>query len=158
DVPAALARVIDKMLAKRVTDRYQTPGEVADALAGLRADWTITTGAAPTEKVAAVASGTRLAASAPTLRRAGGATPGWLWGMAGRWPRLSLGMGCALFLGLAMVLLGSKPWGGILESDEKAAIQGVLQLLDRPEIEEAEVLQRLTRLIRKNPGILPTLR
>lgn len=33
DVPAGVQAVIDKMMAKRVEDRYATPGDVADALA-----------------------------------------------------------------------------------------------------------------------------
>jgi WD40 repeat protein len=33
DIPPAVARVVQKLMAKRPADRYQTPGELADALA-----------------------------------------------------------------------------------------------------------------------------
>jgi uncharacterized protein (TIGR03067 family) len=37
DAPAALAKVLDKMMAKDPADRYQTPAEVAGALSSIRA-------------------------------------------------------------------------------------------------------------------------
>lgn len=164
EVPAALGRVLDKMLAKRVTDRFQTPGEVADALAALFANGTIPAGGGAATQVAPIPLAGKAPPAAPVghrLARAAAAALRWGWSTARRRPRLAVGLAGTLLLGLAVVLWpfpGTKPLGGVFATSETAAIQDVLQLLDRAEADEAEVLQRLTRLLRKHPGSLPSLR
>jgi WD40 repeat protein/tRNA A-37 threonylcarbamoyl transferase component Bud32 len=104
DVPAAVAAVVRKLMAKRPEDRYQTPAELAEALAPLAAAAAGTPPAAASEVTADTAGGWSDVAAAGEAgpdaayaRRRAAARR--------RWLLLNL-VGAAVFVGLVGLVLG----------------------------------------------------
>ena len=91
EVPATVADVLTRMLAKRPEDRYQTPGEVAAALAPLAGSTT----------PAVLASGRRFAAELLALGRQLGQFGLASWQALGR--RAKIGVGVSLLLMFALL-------------------------------------------------------
>lgn len=110
DLPASVPPVLRKMLAKRPEDRYQTPGELARALAwvhtgGIQATIPTAIRVGPTPSAVPVGPGSSVAlalrARLPLLRRMLSgclAAASWCVRTAWRRPRLSLSVGGALTL------------------------------------------------------------
>jgi len=104
-VPAAVADVLTHMLAKRPEDRYQTPGEVAAALAVLGGS-----------AAAVLSSGRRFTAELLTLGRQLGKFG--LAGWRGLGRRAKLGVGLGLFLACALLV----SWGLISLSADRSPL------------------------------------
>jgi tRNA A-37 threonylcarbamoyl transferase component Bud32 len=135
DVPPGLSVVIQRMLAKRPQDRYQTPSEVAEALA----EWTpgVTQGAAKPRRSRSPASF-----------------------VFGR-PRLAFGMAGLLLAGMALVLVPfscQKPFAGIFQGSGQADLRRVLDLLNKPDNNEQVVLDRLGKFVQAHPEMIGSVR
>jgi serine/threonine-protein kinase len=105
DVPTSVLGVVRKLMAKRVVDRYQTPAEVAEALAELARGLPNASSA----KLPPQSSSDTLGSGQVTEKR----TPTWSGrARAGqRTPMLvALGIVLALGIGSCMILLAWKPW------------------------------------------------
>ena len=156
DIPVALTSVLRKMLAKRPSDRFQTPGEVAEALRGVLADGIIPVGALPTIK-----SGGPLPRGKET--RLSGVVSAALrlpWRVFKGRPRLAL-MAAVLMIGLPLVLVlfaCRKSLDGVFDNSDRAALQRALEGLNHPATGEEEVVQRLRKLVRTHPATLGPLR
>jgi len=138
DIPPALVGVLGKMLAKQPADRFQTPGDVARALTGLLAS-----------------------DSAPRRRRGAGilAGPRLAWRAIRQRRRLGLAVAGVLLAALALALMPlarQKP--DALESSDRAALTWLLELLDRPDVGEAEAVHRLGKFTRLYPHMQGPLR
>jgi hypothetical protein len=142
DIPERLVQVLEKMLAKRPEDRFQTPGEVATALTGLHATGT------PTSKISP--GKTTLSAA---LR-----LPGRIFKARAR---LALVVAGVLLAGLAVALVPftwPKPADGTVDSNEQVALKRLLELLNDPESGEALVLHRVGKFLRMYPEMRGPLR
>lgn len=155
EVPAALADVLGKMLAKKPANRFQTPGAVVDALTALFTSGALT-GSAATIRVAARPTGGKIATAgflAAPLRLPARAFR--------RRPRLGLAALALLLIGLpVLVILLTRPsfFFGSSETSEQRALKALLELLNQPDIGEDKLLRRVREFRHEYPGMRDPLR
>jgi eukaryotic-like serine/threonine-protein kinase len=155
DVPPAVAKVLDRMLAKRAEARFQTPGEVADALAALFSNGVLASPSSNGVKAPSLPLSKRLASLARPSRSLAGIVLGsirWLGRTLRQRPRVML------VLALLMLTATSFAFLPLGSESEPSAMKSVLELLHRPDLSEQQILQRLGKLHQKYPGSMGRLR